>query len=240
MQIGKNMNDVTFLIRGPFKTDSCRFYNHFYPDLPKVFYCWKGESSGGTFCDSLRSSKDIFMENDEPGRLGSWGRKIELEIVGALFALNRVETEFVVKLRGDEWYSNLGGIVGTLKNEQKEKIVMAPVFIKKWEVWPFRMGDHLLAGRTEDLRLMFKAGLANMVTNAELYAPCWPLPSQSMLAKSYMDMKNPGGENGKEDFKRLFGTVDLNSLQPYKVNSDNGEKSWYSDFKPCVSNLEEL
>jgi hypothetical protein len=238
----EEMGDTTLLIQGPLKEDTYRFYCSFYPEIPKVFSTWEGNgaSNGWRPGPKLHSDGDFFIENKFPNRLGSLERRMELDVVATLVGLKRVRTKFVIRLRGDEWYSNLCLVSRAVEEDPKKRIHMAPIFLKKWEAWPFGMSDHILAGRTEDLALMFETCLSNIVTEEEIHPECWPLPSQCILAKGYFGKKMPDSKDPKEDFKRLFRTIDLDRLKFYKVSSHNGRESWYSNFKPSIKGMAEI
>lgn len=239
--VGKDeMKDTTLLIQGPLKEDTYKFYCSFYPDIPKVFSTWEKNGDEWRSVPTLHSRRDVFIESKPPNRIGSWERRMEIDVAGTLLGLDKIETEFVVRLRGDEWYSNLNHVSEAVDRDNEGKLFMAPIFLKKWEAWPFRMSDHILAGKSADLRLMYETCLINIVLGKELYPDCWPLPSQSILAKGYVDKKIPFGKNQKEDFKSVFGLIDLDLLKFYKVNSDSGTESWYSNFKPSIENLDDL
>lgn len=241
----KKMKDTTLIIHGPLKEDTYKFYCTFYPEIPKIFSTWEGFKRDNDWKFStanMHSAQDILIESRVPNRLGCWERKMELDVVSALVGICRAKTNLLIKLRGDEWYSKLNTVVEAVERDGGEKLFMAPIFLKKWSPWPFKMSDHLLAGLTDNIRLMYETCLSNIVVGSELYSNCWPLPSQSILAKGYVEKKRPcvTDADRKEDFKKLFGLVDLDLLKFYKVNSDSGKDSWYSNFKPSIANLAEI
>lgn len=222
------MRDTTLVIQGSLREDTYKFYCSFYPDIPKIFYVSGDGYKGWRIKPNLHSSNDTVMH----GRAG--------EAEDALVALGMVKTRFAIRLRGDEWYSNLCRVREEMEEGHKDRIYMVPVFLKKWEAWPYRMSDHMIAGSTENLSLMFVSYFSNLTSGNELYPSCWPLPKQSILAKGYVDRKIPDGNNPKEDFKSLFGTIDLEMLRFYKVCSDDGETAWYSNFNPHIRDVEQL
>lgn len=237
----KIMDDVSLLIHGPLKEDTYKFYCRFYPEVPKIFSTWEGneKSNDWRYRADLHSSKDVYIKNKSPNRIGCWERRMELDVVSVLSGLEKVRTGLVIKLRGDEWYSNLHHVYEAMEKDN-EKMLMLPVFLKKWEVWPFRISDHLLAGRKSNLELMYETCLINIALGRELDHYCWPLPRQSILAMGYVKKKMRGDMDAKESLKALFGIVDLNKLKYYKVSSENGTESWYSNFKPFIENLETI
>lgn len=235
------MPDTTLLIQGPLMEDTYKFYCRFYPEIPKVFSTWKNnkESCRWRGEASLHSADDIFIESKPPNKIGFWERRIELDVVSTLKGLGRVVTGNVMRLRGNEWYSNLDHACEKF-GEDSEKIFTVPVFMKKWDIWPFRMSDHMLLGSMKNIQLMFETCLVNIIKEEELFPQCWPLPSQSILAMGYVLKKADQNEDLKECFKKLFGVVDLDAFKLYKVCSDDGKKSWYSNFNPYIRSFEEI
>lgn len=235
------MPDTTLLIQGPLMEDSYKFYCTFYPEIPKVFSTWEGNKKSCRWKGNatIHSKDDVLIENKPPNRIGFWDRKIELDVVSTLKGLGRVKTENVARLRGDEWYSNLDHAFEKFSHDC-EKIITVPVFMKRWDAWPFRMSDHLLFGRLNDIQFMFDACLINIVKEEELFPECWPLPLQSILAMGYVMKKRKENEELKDGFKRLFGTIDLEKLKLYKVCSDDGRRVWYSNFEPYIQTIEEI
>jgi len=236
----KIMDDISLLIHGSLNEDTYKFYCRFYPDVPKIFSTWEGNKASNRWrgIESVHSSKDIYIENKLPNRIGCWERRMELDVVSVLLGLEKVSTRLVIKLRGDEWYSNLHHVREVMENDN-EKIFMLPVFLKKREVWPFRISDHLLAGRKSDLELMYETCLINIALGRELDHDCWPLPRQSILAMGYIK-KKLGNIDTNDSLRNLFGTVDLEKLKYYKVTSELGDDNWYSNFKPFIENLDQV
>lgn len=236
------MKNTTLLIQGNLREGSYRFYCSMYPNTPKVFSTWKNNrvSCGWKGDYTLHGKNDILIESDFPNRIGYWDRRMELKILSTMRGLDHVKTEFAIKLRGDEWYSNLAHVEKIIEEDKEDRIFMTPVFLKKWEVWPFRMSDHLLAGKSSNIRLMFKSALVRMIYGEEMLAACWPLPYQSILAMSYLKEKMASCEDWKKCFVETFGIIELERLKFYKVNSEDGNTTWYSNFKPYLNSMDQI
>lgn len=236
------MEDVTFLIQGSLKEDTYKFYCRFYPNVKKIFSTWANNRFINKWRGdySFHSESDLVLESEVPNRIGFWERRMELQLVSTLKGLNRASDKYLIKLRGDEWYSNLGAVLETIRKDNEGKLFMTPSFVKRWDVWPFRMNDHFVAGKTDDLRIMFESAVLNTVSAEELFEDCWPLPSQSILAMSYMHKKLGNCRDWKKHFKEMFAILPLNPLKLYKISSDDGRRVWYSNFKPDVESMNEI
>ena len=68
--------------------------------------------------------------------------------------IRNVSKDYVVKIRNDEFYSNLEPFFETiLRNPQK--IVTSDVFFRRHDYFPFHPSDHLVGGRTEIMQKAF-------------------------------------------------------------------------------------
>ncbi len=235
------MKDITFLIQGSLKEDTYKFYCQFYPDIKKIFSTWKNNTFSNKWRGeySLHSDDDLIIENEMPNRIGCWERRMELDLISTLSGLEKTKTKYMLKLRGDEWYQNLKSVV-ELCRDNDEKIFMTSSFIKKWDIWPFRINNHLMAGTTDNFKIMYESSMVNMVTRKELFENCWPLPYQSILALSYIKRKNIECIDLIKYFQELFEIVPLDPLKFYKINSDDGNQTWYSNFKEKFKNIKDI
>lgn len=271
--IGRDeMGDTTLLIQGPLMEDTYKFYCRFYPDVPKVFSTWEGDESVGRWVgkyleemkrtDLKRSGvvhegkNTTFMENKVPKRFHE-RQNFDLQLTSTLSGLKFVHTKYVIKLRGDEWYSNLCHIEDMLLKD-KEKILFVPIFFRRWDFIPFHISDHLIAGKKEDMKIMFgeslKAVLGGRVLsykddcNTEIGASspqAYELGNyvaESILGRIYIEAKAEGSKNYKQMFKKKFGVIDLKKLTPYKVCANYSRKIWYSRFEDSdsIASMEEL
>lgn len=225
------MPDTTLLIQGPLMEDTYKFYYRFYPEVPKVFSTWEGNRRGKGWYGkaNLHSDGDIFLENKRPERFGIYSKDVELFVAGTLAGLGAVRTKYCIYLRGDEWYSNLDVFEKEL-NKKPEVIQSVSVFFKKWAACPFHPSEHVVAGKTELLRIMFGSSMINMVTKKKISPSDRPLPRISIVCKSYMDAMLGESSDWKGDFKHMFAIMQLERLKYYKVTSEESGRVWYSNF----------
>jgi hypothetical protein len=234
----EQMKDTTLVIQGAIKEDTYRFYCSFYPDVPKIFSTWDGNSQekGWTIEQDLHGPNDLFLENKKPNDYGV--QNFNLQVLSTLTGLHEVGTKYAIKLRGDEWYSNLS-VVEELVRANEKKIHTISVFFRKWEVCPMHPSDHLMASTTENLVTMFSRCLTNISNNKirPSEKECVGLlsfatPMEYGLAKSYMDAKLKKKRYSKEDFRSLFDIVPIEKLKYYKVTANGLGRVWYSNFNP--------
>ena len=223
------MKDTTLVIQGKLTEETYRFYCLIYPGVKKVFSTWVGNESNWANRADIHGPNDIFLRSKIPENHVSCEMNIDLQTISTLMGLRRVKTKYVIKLRGDEWYSNLEVVEKILK-EDAQKIYTIPVFFRKWQTIPYHPSDHLMAGTTENMNMMFQNCLLNVLTKNDIGLG-YPFP-ESILAKSYMDEKIGQISDPKEDFKKLFGIIPIDLLRYYKVRVNGMNVTWYSNFDP--------
>lgn len=226
------MENTTLVVQGDLKEDTYKFYCRFYPSVNKIFSTWEGNEKSMRWKNiaNLHSPSDFFIVSKKPERFGIYEINLERRVVGTLVAMEKVATKQCIILRGDEWYSNLD-CVGNFMSDAPDRIHTTNVFFRKWEICPFHIGDHVLAGSTENLRLMFGRTMINMVTKKELGPKGKPMPAAAILGKSYMEAKFGQSSDWKGDFVKSFGMVPLERLKYYKVVSDDSGIVWYSNLE---------
>jgi len=68
--------------------------------------------------------------------------------------LNLANTNYTIKMRSDEFYSNLTPFMESIR-KSPEKITTGDVFFRNAKI-PFHPSDHLVGGTTENMRLVFE------------------------------------------------------------------------------------
>jgi hypothetical protein len=86
---------------------------------------------------------------------------LDYQIISTLKALYEVDTKWVIKMRADEYWSNLDKVYDKMQLNS-EKIVSGSMFFREWGMYPFHCGDKILGGTLDNLTLMFESTLANL------------------------------------------------------------------------------
>ena len=173
------------------------------------------------------------IENILPINFGK--QNINLNIYSTLMGLIKVKTKYCIKMRGDEYYSNIDYILKELNNNSK-KLHVVPVFMRKFDIWPFHMSDHLVCGLTENLLLMFLSSAVNQKNDCP----------EAALTRSYLEQKIPdlywtkSGSDYKNIIKKYYNILDLQKLQPYRIVSNMHNAIFNSNFIADTSDIEDL
>lgn len=69
--------------------------------------------------------------------------------------LSIIDTEYVIKLRSDEYYTNLSPIIEKVLINPN-KLITNDVFFRKSKTYKYHPSDHIIAGKTETLLKVFK------------------------------------------------------------------------------------
>lgn len=207
---------ISFIIQGFLTQETYDFYSEKYPDIHKVFSTWT--DTNVTFFD-YQKQKILINNNPKKG----FGRQnLNLQVFSTMKGLELVNTKYVIKLRGDEKYSNLESLLHILSlNDFKTYTV--PVFFRKWNNYAFHISDHLIAGTTENLKLMFNESWKTITCSEKLKKhTLFRNSAETIICKSYLDAKTGldlgVDEKSKELFKNYFDIIQLDKLSPYQVS----------------------
>ena len=69
--------------------------------------------------------------------------------------LESINTKYTIKVRTDEYYTDLMPVVEKIKKSEEKRIVTTNTFFRKNPAFPWHPGDHLVAGTTENLKKVF-------------------------------------------------------------------------------------
>lgn len=225
------LENTTVLIQGRANPECLDHYASRYgPSC--IVSTWEGDEVDPMGMKMVRSikPKDFGPQNSH------------LQIVSTLAGLRECSTEFVIKVRGDEYFSNLEYIVDELK--KTSKLLTLPIFFRPHNSFPFHPSDHLIAGRNGQLLMMYR----NALKNRGLKGWPWRQIPEQLLGASYLE----GAENinarrlTKEHMRAHFDILELDRMRDYRVSWNGKGMVFYNNFDPKVDkepgivNMEEL
>jgi hypothetical protein len=125
---------------------------------------------------------------------------LDYQIISTLSGLFEVKTRYVIKVRCDEYWSNIHKVLNLIKDDN-EKIVSSSMYFRSKEYDPsgrmkFHIGDKILGGTTDNLILMFESTIHN-------------------LELSLWETKNPEGQLGLGYVIAKDKEFDVNSFLSY-------------------------
>ena len=245
------MEDVTLIIQGKLYQDSYDFYIKNYTQCPVIISTW-------TDCKiDFSNIPNNFIVILAPLPLDVGKQNINYQLVSTLNALKRVTTPLVIKIRGDEYYSNIESIYNQIKMEQN-KIHTASIFFRAWQFAEYHISDHIIAGTKERVMIMFKETKKNFDTG-EMNISKWKLEGkfhrwitteapEERITKSYLNSIDPFRYDiidGVILMKEHFDILDITKLFPYKIKANIWEAEWDNkEFIPeenySISNMYQL
>jgi hypothetical protein len=137
-------------------------------------------------------------------------QNIDLQVISTLNGLKEVQTDYVIKVRGDEFFSNLYLVYNRMK-EAHPKVLVSSIFFRRLGMYLYHISDHIICSTTENLNIMFEKTYDLLVNNIKFNDT-----PESHLGFSFI--------SGKENW-------DLYEIEKYKSMNDDMIRKWYSIFE---------
>jgi hypothetical protein len=246
----KFMEDVTIIIQGRLEQDSYDFYRSKYVNCKVIISTWIDNKVD--FSELPKNFKVILA----PLPIESGDQNINYQVTSTLNALDLVKTKYVIKMRGDEYWSYPENIYEAIKLEPN-KLHCSSVFFRAWQYCEYHMSDHLIAGTTENMIILFKRTKYNW-ESGRLNVSKWKIDGvfsryinthspEERLTKSYLEAKDPDGfinEDGRSLMKKHFNILDIDLLKPYRIKANLFKVDFKDNFIPeqnfSISTIDQL
>jgi hypothetical protein len=226
------MKNVTILLQGKILQDSLDFLIEHYPHANVVISTWVDTKVDFS---NIPQTYNVVLT-----KLPSEGghQNINYQILSTLKGLQFVKTDYVIKLRGDEYYSNLDYVAYEVAMNPN-KIHCSSIFFRHWTFMEYHISDHIISGTTDNLKLMFESskfnlenGLVYHIRDGEKYEFWEP---EINLTRSYLMSKEPkrwGIVDGRQLMVDNFEILDIQRLHPYKIVANIFQTEWNDGFIP--------
>jgi hypothetical protein len=244
------MENTTILIQGNIEQECYDFYVGNYSNCPVVISTWT--TCKINFSNLPKNFKLIIA----PIPSESGYQNINYQLISTLNGLDLVKTKYVIKMRGDEFWSNPENIHQSLV-DAPDKVHSSSVFFRAWQFCEYHISDHIIAGKTENIKLLFEKTKYNWDNNRlnvskykengvfikyiSTHAP------EERLTKSYLEVKEPerfGKEDGRILMKEHFNILNVNFLKPYKIKANVFKVEFRDNFIPernySISHIDKL
>jgi hypothetical protein len=246
----KIMEDCTIIIQGKLVQDCYDFWIKNYTDCPVILSTWVDTEI------DFKSLPENFTVILSPYPNDYGAQNLNLQLVSTLNALNSVVTKYVIKIRGDEYYSNLQYIRNSILVEPF-KIHTSSIFFRAWQFAEYHISDHIIAGTKDNMNIIFRATKHNFDTG-KVNLSKWKIDGkfhkwatihnpEERITKSYLNAKEPfrfEKVDGRLLMKEHFNILDIDLLHPYKIKANIFKKEWTSGFIPernySISSIEQL
>jgi hypothetical protein len=238
------MEDVTIVLQGRVSQECYDFYIKHYTKYKVIISTWVNTEIN---FENLPDNFIVLLSQypDKPGTQNS-----NYQIVSTLNALKCISTKYTIKFRADEYWSNPERILFNLK-EQPNKIHSAPVFFRHWNHINYHMSDHIIAGTTDNMKIMFENAKYNfdndLITHTMRGKEHTFWEPEITITKSYLKAKEPHRfekMDGRIVMVDNFNILDIELLKPYKIKSTSMQTDWYDNFVPeqnhSISKIEQM
>jgi hypothetical protein len=238
------MEEVTLLVQGKITQETYNFFTERFPQYPIVISTWSDHK-----LDLSYFPKNLTLVLQRlPDTSGDQNQNYQF--VSTNNGLKQVTTPYVVKFRGDEYYSNIEDILLQVKTNPN-KIWCSPVFFRHWSMYQYHISDHIIAGKLENIKFMFQAAkyafdnkLVFHIRDNVKY-PFWE--PEIHLTRSFLMAKYPTNFHeldGRQLMVDNFDILDLTNLKPYKIMCNLFKTFWIDDFTPernySISKIESI
>jgi hypothetical protein len=246
----KIMEDCTIIIQGKLEQESYDFYKSKYHNCVVIISTWTDCKID--FSELPKNFKLLIA----PLPLESGDQNINYQLVSTINALDLVKTKYVIKMRGDEYWSYPENIYQSILSEPN-KLHCSSVFFRAWQYCEYHMSDHIIAGMTENIKLLFHKSKHNW-DSGRLNVSKWKIDGEfkgyihthapeERLTKSYLETVEPDRfevEDGRILMKEYFSILDIQLLKPYKVKANLFKVEFRNNFIPeknfSISNIDRL
>ena len=210
------MNDLTIIIQGRVLPECLEFYCKEYTDYNIIISTWEDV----TIDKSILTSNIKLIQSLKPIITGK--SNIFLQVESTVNALNLIDTEYCIKMRGDETYSNIEYVYHKIKSNNN-KLYTTPIYFRHGVDCNLHPSDHLIAGKTQKLK--------NMFYNFENRDDKWP-PEKKICVNYFENCKINYESNIIQSMINNFDILDLNVMKPYSITTNSQKIKYHTNFIP--------
>jgi hypothetical protein len=237
------VKDVTLIIQGRITQETFDFYVKNYKGWDVIISTWVGLNIN--YSELPDGFTLLISKLPEIGGF----QNLNYQLVSTLNGLTKTKNPYVIKVRGDEQWSNLENVAKLIKS-QPNKIWCSSVFFRPWVYTHYHVSDHIIAGTLENLLTMFQSTKYNFeneliyyIKNGEKTLYWEP---EIMLTRSYIKAKAPNRYekvDGRILIAEYFDIIDIDVLKPFLIKANIFKKE-YREFIPeknfSISTIEQL
>jgi len=218
---------ITIVVQGRLERECYDFYVENYKEYPAIISTWKNTIA----MLAINNVPDnfIIIENAFPEKCGY--QNFNLQLDSTITGLNKVDTEYVIKMRGDEYYSNIPYLLEKVK-EFPELIHTSPVFFRRWKDYKLHISDHLIVGKTEYIKNMFvRAKNTKLECQQKKFSPEQILTIEYLLSRGMNTLIGSKiNDKSKDVMKKYFSVLDLKNLKDYRITANVIKKIYKNNF----------
>jgi hypothetical protein len=157
------MNDLTILIQGRCEIEQIKRWIENYKDINIILSTWDDVNLNLEF-----PSNWIVIQSPYKDRYATNCRNIDLQVESTLAGLQFVKTKYTIKVRGDEYWSNMHLVYEKIKTDEN-KILCGSMFFRPIDLYAFHISDHIIGATTDNIKFMFENTKDGLLKNIWQY-----------------------------------------------------------------------
>lgn len=238
------INDLTILIQGRCEIEQIKRWIENYKDINIILSTWDDVNLNLEF-----PSNWIVIQSPYKDRYATNCRNIDLQVESTLAGLQFVKTKYTIKVRGDEYWSNMHLVYEKIKTDEN-KVLCGSMFFRPIDLYAFHISDHIIGATTDNIKFMFENTKDGLLKNIWQYnVPECMFGFYYVGYKENFDFTNIGkylDTSCGEHLKKHFHIIDVNLLTPFvSTETDPNPKNplgrnWYIDSfgnSNCITKL---
>lgn len=151
------MKDCTIVLQGRINDECLKLWIENYSDKNVILSVWEDEE---LWKYHFPDNWEIYVNQYPIVRFWEHAN-LDYQIITTLRGLNAVKTKYAIKMRCDEYWTNVETIYERVLLNDK-KIVSGSMFFREWGMYKFHCSDKILAGTTDNLKCMFNQTVQNL------------------------------------------------------------------------------
>jgi hypothetical protein len=220
------IKDLTILIQGRCEEEQIQLWIDNYSDWNVIISTWIDYNLNLNFPNNWK-----IIKSEYPNRFVDM-QNIDLQLVSTLNGLKEVQTEYAIKVRGDEFFSNLDLVYNRMK-EVHPKILVSSIFFRPLGLYLYHISDHFICSTAENIKLMFESTYNFLLNYAKFnnspeshFGFCFIHSKENWTSynvDNYIDIND-------DMIKKWYSIFDVNYLKPYIISQSTEEgRIYYRD-----------
>jgi hypothetical protein len=228
------MKNFTIVIQGPQDANSASAANaHRYLEVGDVVVsCWAGNDVSG-----FEGLPVKIVQRPLPDTSGVVNdQNIYFQCTSSLNGLGEADTEFSIKVRSDEAYTDLMPMIREIM-ANPEKLVTNNTYFRRDREWKFHPSDHVIGGRTDTLKGTFSILKQALETHDTEIAG--PRPAEQRIFLSFLRYKGirANWAQSKETMRTWCGVVPSRRLGSIIWSDSWGQHRVDSHYIKCIEDI---
>jgi len=226
------ISDLTIILQGRCEVEQIKLWIENYSEWNVIISTWIDNDIPFDLPHNWK-----LIQAEYPERYGNY-QNLDYQVTSTLNGLNEVKTKYAVKIRADEYWSNMDIVYNKMKSNEN-KVLCGSMFFRPLGLYAYHISDHIICATTENLKIMFEGTYRILIENIRLNN-C----SESLLGCGFVFSKEnidvlkefPKLHLYSDGYlKKWFHIIDVNELKPYvgTQNSPTGRLYFYSNYDNC-------